>query len=78
MATRLKVICSEKRVRKHWDVSKGLLGGVTLTPVVSGSEENKQFYEATPSGEFKFDTINSNALAEFEPGAEYYITIEKA
>jgi hypothetical protein len=78
MATRLKVVCSEKRTRKHWDAKKGLLGGVTLNPVTGTSEENKSFFDATPSGEIKFDTVNGDALAEFEPGVEYYVTIEKA
>lgn len=78
MATRLKVICSEKRTRAHWDKSKGQLGGVILAPVSGGSDENKSFFEATPSGRIEFDTINAAALAEFEPGVEYYVTIEKA
>jgi hypothetical protein len=78
MATRLKVVCSEKRVRKHWDSKKGLLGGVILAPVTGSSPENQSFFEATPSGRIEFDTINEGALAEFEPGVSYYVTIERA
>lgn len=77
MATRLKVICNELTKRVHWDKSKGFLGGVKLSPVSSGSDENKRFFEATPTGSMEFGTVNQDALAEFEPGAEYYVTIER-
>jgi len=77
MATRLKVVCNEKTQRVHWDRSKGFLGGVKLAPVTGGSEENKAFFEATPTGLIEFGTINETALAEFVPGVEYYVTIER-
>jgi len=78
MKVRLKVVCHELTKRTHWDRSKGFLGGVKLSPVTGVSEENKQFFEATPTGKIEFETINEAALAEFEPGGEYYVTIEKA
>lgn len=78
MATRLKVVCTELTQRVHWDKSKGFIGGVKMSPVTGSSEENKQFFEATPTGSIEFGTINEAALAEFQPGIEYYITIERA
>ena len=76
MSTRLKMVCSETRTRRHWQ-GTGKTGGAILNAVTSGSEENKQFFEATPNGRMEFDTINEAALAMFEPGAEYYVTIER-
>ena len=52
------------------------VGGVELYPVTDGSEENKQFYAATPSGRIEFGTINQAALDSLPLGAECYITIE--
>lgn len=46
---------------------------VKLTPVVSGSEENKTFYKWTPSGLIMLATINKEAAKQFEPGKEYYV-----
>jgi hypothetical protein len=51
---------------------------VTLNPVIDGSEENKQFFEATPSGEIRMGVMNQAALDEFEAGAEYYVDFTKA
>ena len=65
MITRLKFNC----------YSKTQEGQVTLGAVYSGSEENKQFFKWTPSGNLVFGTINEDALAMFEPGKEYYLDI---
>ncbi|MBW4678000.1 MAG: hypothetical protein KME52_29620 [Desmonostoc geniculatum HA4340-LM1] len=46
---------------------------VNLTPVLSGSEENKSFWQSTPSGKLEMYINNPNARTFFEPGAEYYI-----
>jgi hypothetical protein len=42
---------------------------------VSGneSEENKKFWEASPSGQVKFQTLNAEAAKMFEFGREYYM-----
>lgn len=53
-------------------------GSVTLTPVYSGSEENKKFFELTPYGKIEMGTINKDALEEFIPGKEYQVTFTKA
>lgn len=51
---------------------------IVLMPVTSGSEENTQFYEATPSGEIKLGTVNAQVAAQFELEGEYYIDFTKA
>ena len=51
---------------------------IVLLPVVNGSEENKAFYAATPSGEIKLGTVNAKAAAEFDLDTEFYVTFEKA
>ena len=51
---------------------------IVLLPVTSGSEENAQFYESTPSGEVKLGTVNAEAAAQFELEGEYYIDFTKA
>jgi hypothetical protein len=66
--------------RKHWDKSKPDLSDIALSPVVSSdpNSENSKFYAATPGGEIKLSTINSDAAAAFELGEEYYIDFTKA
>jgi hypothetical protein len=46
---------------------------VELLPVISGSDENKEFYKWTPSGRVELGTINDKVAASFEVGKEYYI-----
>ncbi len=46
---------------------------VTLSPVTTGSEENKQFYKWTPGGTIVLSTVNQDAAAQFIPGKQYYI-----
>lgn len=64
MAIRVKVVCNHKAN-----------GNVVFSPVYSGSEENKQFFAATPGGNFQFYTVNQKALDQFEMGKEYYFDI---
>lgn len=46
---------------------------VTLSPVVSGSEENELFYKYTPGGYVKLQVVNPSAAVYFEEGKEYYV-----
>lgn len=72
MATRVKVVCNFKSQQQSNNETVSYL---QFSPVYSGSEENKQFYAATPGGAFQFYTVNAAAAAEFEQGKEYYFDI---
>lgn len=51
---------------------------VEMQPVYNGSEENKKFFSATPSGQIYLGIINPVASKQFEEGKEYYIDISPA
>ena len=51
---------------------------IKLQPVVSGSEENKQFFKYTPGGSIELQTINPDAAAQFVPGKDYYVDFTPA
>ena len=46
---------------------------VHLNAVYSGSEENDQFFEATPAGHIQMTIKNDVAAQMFEQGQEYYV-----
>lgn len=75
MKTRAKFKCETVTKKRHWDKLKGFLYDVELVPVMCGSEENKQFYEASPGGKITLQTIKDHG---FEPGKEYYIDFTEA
>lgn len=51
---------------------------VKLHPVTGTSEENKQFFKWTPSGELRMGVVNPEVAAAFVPGAEFYIDFTPA
>lgn len=53
---------------------------IKLQPVASAevNSENKVFWNATPAGEIRLGTINMEAAAQFEIGADYYIDFTRA
>ena len=51
---------------------------VAFAPVYSGSDENKQFFAATPGGEIRFYCVNPAAMEQFVIGKEYYVDIQRA
>lgn len=51
---------------------------IKMSPVSAGSEENKKFWNYTPSGSFEISTVNDIAVEQFEIGKEYYFDISKA
>lgn len=57
---------------KHWEASKGNMFTVHMNQVSSGSEENKRFFEATPSGEIKM-AVNNAVGKMFPVGSEFYV-----
>lgn len=67
MSVRCKFVCSFKEGQS-----------VHFSPVYSGSEENKRFFQATPGGQIAFYTVNEAALNQFEQGKEYYVDFTPA
>jgi len=51
---------------------------VIFQPVYGTSDENKKFFENTPSGEIKLGIVNQDVWPFFKLDEEYYITFEKA
>lgn len=49
-----------------------------LSPVTTGSDENKAFYKWTPGGSITLSTINAEAAAQFVPGKEMYVDFTQA
>ena len=49
---------------------------VSMSPVTSGTEENKSWSTHTPSGKLEMDITNPDAT--FEVGSEYYLDFTKA
>lgn len=72
---------SKKTIKTKFNVAEithfGNGGGrkVILNPVISNNEENKSFWEHTPSGQIELQITNPDA--EFELG-EYYVEFTKA
>ena len=56
------------------------LGGtqVLLSPVSNDSDENKNFWAATPSGKLEMRIKNEVAAEQFEIGKEYYLVFTEA
>lgn len=79
MATRCKFVCANVKKMKHWnqptDGSIRFLYEAEFSGVTGGSEENKKFYEATPSSNLKIGIYKEDV---FEPGKEYFIDIVEA
>ena len=73
MTVRAKFIVQSITRTKHWDKSKGNISTIKLIPVTNGSEENKTFYEATPTGAIELGTVNIAAAEAFTLGEEYYV-----
>lgn len=46
---------------------------IELSPVVSGSDENKKFFKYTPWGKIEIGTINKEAADGFVIGKQYYV-----
>jgi hypothetical protein len=77
MSVKAKFICNTISKSKFNKQDEGT-ATVTLHPVSSGSEENKEFWKYTPSGKVEMMIKNEAAEKYFEVGQEYYLTFEKA
>jgi hypothetical protein len=74
MTVRAKFTCSHKE--DSTDDAGG--GRVSLSPVINGSDENKNFYRLTPGGSISLSTINARAYDEFEVGKSYFVDFSLA
>lgn len=77
MPVRAKMRCESLEISNN---SSGEPNGgtVRLSPVVSGSEENKRFFQYTPGGVLILNTINKAAFDQFHLGEEYFVDITPA
>lgn len=78
MTVRAKFTVQSVTQQKHWDAAKWSLSIVKLQPVISGSEENQSFYEATPCGGIELGMLNDAAAAQFELGKSYFVDFTPA
>ena len=74
MATVAKFHCNEVGKRVGWGENK-FVYAAKFNAVSGGSEENKSFFAATPSGNIDISTVKEDF---FEVGVDYYVTFEKA
>lgn len=51
---------------------------VELHPVVSGSDENKEWSKYTPTGTVSMTITTEGAVNSFVPGKEYYLEFTEA
>ncbi|AGK52025.1 hypothetical protein [Bacillus sp. 1NLA3E] len=73
---RAKFVCIEKGETGHQPCQKQ--AKVVLQPVFGNSDENKKFWQYTPTGRIELSTINTDAAEQFEVGKEYYVDFTKA
>ncbi len=79
MTTRCTFTCSGVTKRLSWqqkpDDPPRFLYEAEFTAVSDGSEENKRFFEYTPSGTLKIGVYKDDV---FQPGKAYYLDITLA
>lgn len=68
---RAKMVCSA--------ITKDASGNesVTLYPVTSGSDENKQWSKWTPGGQLQLSISNPDAQGKFTPAKEYFVDVSE-
>jgi hypothetical protein len=54
-----------------------LLYEIKMSAVIDNSNENKEFFKATPSGFLAISCVNEKAAKSFELNGEYYIDFTK-
>mgnify|MGYP001133791095 CR=1 FL=1 len=65
-------------MKTYLDYKKRKVFDLEFHPVAGDTEENKKFWEATPSGIFNFQTVNEKAAKMFQFEHEYYVTFREA
>lgn len=76
MTTRCKFHChSVRKFISGFGDNKKPLYEAEFSAVIDGSEENKKFFEWTPSGSLKIGVYKEDV---FQPGKEYYLDVSEA
>lgn len=64
--------------RHAYSGGSGEMQAIKLQPVTNGSEENRQFYAATPGGEINLSVVPVEIGKQFNIGGEYYVDFTPA
>lgn len=72
---RCKMVCNEVSQQHHGPKSQWKYG---FNAVYGTSDENKKFWQATPSGTLQFQCMSDGAHPLFKAGDEYYVDISAA
>ena len=78
MAVRAKFYVSEVKQSRYHSQGSELLTTIKLNPVVSGSEENKEFFRWSPAGSIDLGTVNPAVVAQMHIGDEFYVDFTPA
>jgi len=71
---RAKFRLTEQKNSAGWRGDKpAILASLLFVPVGDDTEENKKFWDATPSGRIEMDVLNPEAIEGFEVMKEYYV-----
>lgn len=78
MATKAKFRCDGKSVQEYG--GDNCFRQVNFTPVYDSNpeSENGRFYKSTPSGKLELGGVSEEIYNGFEPGKQYFLTIEEA
>jgi hypothetical protein len=73
--TRCKVVCQSVSKQRGWAGAEFIYSAV-FTPVTDdGTEDNKKFFAATPTGRLELGVIRED---HFQPGKSYYVDFTEA
>jgi hypothetical protein len=63
-----------------YDAVKREMRTIVMHPVYSNdpTDENRRFWDASPSGELRLGTVNPDAWAQFDLDGVYYLDFTKA
>jgi len=75
MTTRCKFTCVSVKKIKGWSGVEHFVYEAEFRAVQSDSEENKKFFQYTPTGTLAIGTYKENV---FEVGKDYYLDLSEA
>jgi hypothetical protein len=59
-------------------IDGGETSQVRFRPVISGSEENRDFFKWTPGGEINLAVVSPSVAHQFKTGHDYYVDFTAA